>query len=163
MLNQIFFQFKMQGEKMKIKKTILTLALIGAGVYAFQRCNKYAKLRENVQTGENRARIEKLVEDASKTDRKNNSLDELMKYVEKDPEGMKSCVLDISEIGLKSSYRREIWDRLSKEEKWYLIKEVSEYKANEFWDEAKELSKDAYEKSKETRIYNKIMNERRSK
>ena len=146
---------------MTIKKTILVLALIGAGLYGLHSCSC-----DNKRHGlaENKSMIEKLVEDKKiSPEIRDRTLDEFVKYVRDNPSEMKSYVLDISEIGLKSDYRREIWDRLSKEEKWGLVKEVSEYKGNEFLGEVKDLSQDAYEKFKQTKLYDKLTNERGQK
>jgi len=147
---------------MGIKKTIFILGLIGAGIYALQRCES-TKSEEDFYPPRKGIKIEKIVDENNFGIFKGENLDELMKDIEENPEEFKDYAINISEIGLKSNYRREIWDRLNKEEKWLLIKEVSEYKANEFLHEMKRLSKDAYEKFKETEIYDNLTNERRQK
>jgi len=72
------------------------------------------------------------------------------------PVQMKNFVLDISAIGLKSDYRNEIWQQLTAEEKWQLVRDASEYKARECWEETKEIAEDAYEKFRETRLHDKM-------
>jgi len=47
---------------MKIKKTILTLALVGAGICGFQGCNGSDKSKEGFFQESNKAKIESLIE-----------------------------------------------------------------------------------------------------
>ena len=80
----------------------------------------------------------------------------VLEEVREDPEGMKDYVLNVSAEGLRSSYRQEVWQQLSVDEKWDLFTEMSHYKTKECWEETREVAKDAYEKFSETKLYDKI-------
>ena len=146
---------------MTLKKIILTLALVGVGIYGLQRCSSDVNPKETVSNVNDTSKIERLIEEERLQAERKKSLAESLKYVSSNPEQTKDYVLEVSEIGLKSSYKREIWERLSKEDKWGLVKEVAEYRGKEFWKEVKDLSGDAYEKFKETKLYDNLKNERR--
>ena len=116
---------------------------------------------------DNNPQNQELIINYSIAQRKDNDLDfsketidnlaDIVKIeVEVSPLEMKDYVLDISRIGLSSEYRNEIWQQLSKEEKWEIFKEASKYKAKECWKETKEIAKDAGEKFKETELYDKL-------
>lgn len=79
----------------------------------------------------------------------------IKREIERNPDEMKDYVLSVSRIGLNSSYRREIWNQLDMREKSELVREVLTDNARDYLAETRELGKDALEKFRETRLYEK--------
>jgi len=80
----------------------------------------------------------------------------VLEAAKENPQIMKDFVLDISAVGLRSSYRQQVWQQLSPEEKWDLFTEMSYFKTKECWEETLDVAKDAYSKFSETKLYDKI-------
>jgi len=74
-----------------IKKTILILGLIGAGIYAFQRCNS-SKSEENFYS-KGKTKIEKIIDGENPKVFRNENLDELIKNIEENPEEFRDYVM----------------------------------------------------------------------
>jgi hypothetical protein len=151
---------------MKLKKIVLATSLVlvfYGGVYVGTKTAKKKTLVNTLEyIQENPKKQELFIEQAINSNPNYSSetveiISKLcLKHSKENPQVMKPFILDISNIGLKSDYKREVWDQLNKQEKWEIAKEVTQYKAGEIWEGVKDTTEDAYNKFKETKLYEKM-------